>query len=149
MKEFLQLTLRSSGPAFKRGRRRDIRASRAACPQRLEEPRMARDHESTLDKLVRRLRARDVAVRVHAAVVLSEMGPAAAEAVPWLLQALSDADAHVRRLAAWTLGYVGEGEPEVADALQGALRDDDEGVCRMAAAALALIGLAGGPALAG
>jgi HEAT repeat protein len=71
------------------------------------------------------------------------MGPAAAPAVPGLLQALSEEDAHVRRLAAWSLGYVGAAEPEAADALQGALRDDDDGVRRMAGAALALLGLGG------
>jgi hypothetical protein len=105
---------------------------------------MAREQGKPLiEKLVRRLRSSDVAVRVHAAVVLSERGPAAAEAVPGLLQALSDADAHVRRLAAWVLGYTGAAEPEAAAALQGALRDEDDGVRRLAGASLALLSLAG------
>jgi HEAT repeat protein len=92
--------------------------------------------ELSLAVLVGRLRDEDVVVRLHAAVLLSELGDAAVEAVPGLLAALAAEDARVRRVAAWTLGYVGRGSAETLPALQRACADADADVRQTACSAL-------------
>lgn len=73
----------------------------------------------------------DAELRPLAASGLRQLGPAAADAVPMLGQALAgDEDEYVRLHAAWALAAVG---PAAVDELIEALRDDD-GYTRSAAA---------------
>jgi hypothetical protein len=104
---------------------------------------LRRPEELSVAGLVGRLRHEDVVVRLHAAVLLSELGDAAATAVPGLLEALDVEDAHVRRVAAWTLGYVGRGAAETVPALRRACADPDEAVRQTACAALETLESAG------
>src|SRR5262245_2586029 len=92
--------------------------------------------EGRVARLLWRLASEDAAVRVHAALALSELGPEAPAALPGLVAALESGDPHTRRVAAWALGYVGPGGGATA-ALARALADADEGVRQEAAAALA------------
>lgn len=80
-------------------------------------------------------------VRVTAADLLGELGPAAADAIPALINALSDTDATVRSRAAEALGAVGPGNPQVVGALTAQLKTADarsaaRGLARCGAAAL-------------
>ncbi len=63
--------------------------------------------EERLERLMRRLRSADDAVRIHAALRLTGEGIDAARARPALTEALNDGDPEVRRLAAWTLARLG------------------------------------------
>lgn len=81
-------------------------------------------------------------VRVTAADLLAEMGPAAADAIPALINALSDPDAAVRSRAAEALGVVGPGNAQVVAALTAQLKTPEarsaaRGLARCGAAALA------------
>lgn len=64
--------------------------------------------------------AADCRVRWAAADALGKIGPAAAEAVPALTAALTDADWDVRRAAADALGRIGPEAAEVVPALTAA-----------------------------
>jgi HEAT repeat protein len=74
-----------------------------------------------------------------AALVLGDLAPAAREAIPALIHALSNADAGLRRRAAVALGRFGAEAAAAVPALRSALADSDEGVRSFAATALALI----------
>lgn len=89
-----------------------------------------------LARMARRLRADDLAVRVHAAIVLSELGQSANAIEPDLIEALNDADADIVRIAAWVLGYVGG--PKSLVALR-AFQHPNEQVERMAKASVRLL----------
>ncbi len=97
---------------------------------------MTNDPNARLQKLIRRLRSKNDVKRVHAGLLLGNMGPAAKEAVPTLLDLLREANAKDRRLAAWTLGYLGAAAAEAIPALLVAVSDPDEGVRKMAREAL-------------
>jgi hypothetical protein len=62
------------------------------------------------ERLLRRLRAPDEAVRVHAALRLTGPGVNAGLVRPGLEQALADPDPHVRRLAGWVLARLARDE---------------------------------------
>jgi HEAT repeat protein len=86
-----------------------------------------------------------VAVRVHAAFLLTELGDEAKPALPALIAAREEAEAHLREVAAWVLGHLGRAGLEVHGPLRGAQVDPDEGVRTVAAAALARMAPALGP----
>jgi HEAT repeat protein len=98
---------------------------------------MEGDQESRVQRLIHRLRHQDPVVRIHAAILLGDMGPAAREAVPPLIELLNGGGVQDRRLAVVTLGHIGAAE--AIPALNGALRDADEAVRRLADSALAKI----------
>jgi HEAT repeat protein len=87
-----------------------------------------------LDTLIALLNDPDPLRRIHAGMLLCGMGPAAAPAVPRLVEMLQAGDAQDRRLASWTLGDIGVAEATTA--LDEALNDQDEVVRRFAAEAL-------------
>jgi HEAT repeat protein len=86
--------------------------------------------------LTRRLHDPDLVVRVHAGILLGDLGPAAGPAVPALLELLRGDVVQDRRLAALTLGRIGHAAAAAIPALRQALRDPDATVRRFAAAAL-------------
>jgi HEAT repeat protein len=94
--------------------------------------------DSTLrvQKLILRLRASKQLIRLHAGCLLGQMGPAAKDAVPHLLELLHSHDVSDRKLAAWTLGYIGRAAIEAVPALRAATQDDNESVRLLAASAL-------------
>jgi HEAT repeat protein len=75
----------------------------------------------------------DPVIRLHAAVILTELGEAALPAVPALLDALRAEDALLRRVAAWTLGWVGKSDSSVVAALTRASREDTDDRVRQTA----------------
>jgi HEAT repeat protein len=89
-----------------------------------------------VQKLIRRLKHDDPLKRIHAGLLLGDMGAAATEAVPTLLEMLNGSSVQDRKLAAVALGYIGRGAVEAVPALRHAMRDTDEVVRRLAAAAL-------------
>jgi HEAT repeat protein len=93
------------------------------------------------EKLIRRLSHPDPVVQIHAGLLLGDMGPAAREAVPTLLEMLKGPTVQGRKLAAMTLGSIGL--PETVPALQQALEDSNEVVRKLAAGALAKINPSG------
>jgi HEAT repeat protein len=99
--------------------------------------------ESRVQKLIRRLKHEDHLVRIHAGALLGDMGLAAKEAVPALLELLTGDSVQDRKLAAMTLGYIGQGASEAVPALRNALHDPEDAVRRLAASALAKIDDAG------
>jgi HEAT repeat protein len=97
---------------------------------------MESDSELRIQKLIRRLEAPDPVVRLHAAVVLGDMGVAAAEAVPTLIGLLKSDSAADRKRAAWTLGHLGAAAAPAVPILTQCLCDSDPGVRAFAEAAL-------------
>jgi HEAT repeat protein len=85
---------------------------------------------------MRRLHSPDALKRVHACVLLADMGAQAKEAVPTLLQLLQEDNPHSRKLAAWTLGSIGQGAGEAIPVLMVAVRDSQDEVRKMAREAL-------------
>lgn len=85
--------------------------------------------------------------RVTVAGILSELGPAAASAVPALLDLLGDDESELRAAAAEALGYVGG--PAVAGRLAACLDDHESEVREAAAWALARLGPAARAAVPG
>jgi HEAT repeat protein len=84
------------------------------------------DIEATGDAvtlLVEQLQASDPQVRANAAVALGQLGPAAKDAVPALLEALSD-ETVASGSAVFALQQIGEGGDLVARALTVLLRDE-------------------------
>ncbi|MBT3268652.1 hypothetical protein HN371_15965 [Candidatus Poribacteria bacterium] len=79
-------------------------------------------------------------VRARAAETLGDMGMAAAESVPRLVDAARDGDASARRYAVEALGTTAQGTAAATQTLAGALADDDERVRRNAVLSLARIG---------
>src|SRR5262245_23596156 len=75
-----------------------------------------------LDKFLAALKSKDPAARLQAVVALADLGPAAAPAVPPLLELLRDKNEDLRLNAALALGKVGK--PAVAP-LTEALQDPD------------------------
>jgi vesicle coat complex subunit len=94
-----------------------------------------------------RLPFHDADVRRSAADALSNIGPAAADAVPALAEALKDQDTGVRRSAADALSNIGPAAADAVPALAEALKDQDTGVRRSAAYALSNIGPAAAEAV--
>jgi HEAT repeat protein len=78
-------------------------------------------------------------LRVGAAVYLGNIGPAAKEAIPDLIEALKDKDEDVREQAATALGKTGAEARPAVPALRLALQDDAGGVRKAAAGALTQI----------
>ena len=78
---------------------------------------MTNNSVDRLQKLIRRLRSPDDLKRLHAAVLLADMGPDAREAVPTLLEMLQDESPKRRKLAAWALGSLGTAAGEAIPAL--------------------------------
>ncbi len=78
--------------------------------------------------------------RKHAAVTLGQIGPAAKDAVPHLVELLKDPDALVRRAAAGALGMIGAAAKDAVPHLIDLLKDSDTDVRRAAAGALGMIG---------
>jgi len=79
-------------------------------------------------------------VRVAAAQVLGDLGPAARNAVPALVEALRDRDPTLRRNAAFALGKIRAKPALVVPALAGLLSDRNEEVRMYAAIALKKFG---------
>ncbi|HWG45212.1 MAG TPA: hypothetical protein VN688_20780 [Gemmataceae bacterium] len=86
--------------------------------------------------LIERLSDPAFDVRVHAGVLLSEMGAKADQALPRLRELLKADDVRDRRLAALTLGSLVREVAEALPSLLYALHDEDETVRRLAAEAL-------------
>jgi HEAT repeat protein len=84
--------------------------------------------------------------RVTAVDLLSELGPAASEAVPALIAALNDPDRAVRARAAVALGSVGKDDPQVVTALAGKLSSDE---AKFVAQSLVKCGVIAEPAIPG
>jgi HEAT repeat protein len=101
-----------------------------------------------IQTLTRRLHDPDLVVRVHAGLLLGDLGPTASPALPALLDLLRGDVVQDRRLAALTLGRIGHAAAAAIPALRQALRDADATVRRFAAAALAEIEPAPGQAKA-
>jgi hypothetical protein len=93
------------------------------------------------------LEDKDESVRTKAFSALREIGPAAAEAVPALIEALKDKDKRVRRYAAEALGEIGPKAEKAVPVLINALKDKDEYVRSNAAFALGKIGKKAVPVL--
>jgi HEAT repeat protein len=85
-----------------------------------------------LQKLIRRLKSADELKRIHAGLLLGEMGAEAGKAVPTLLEVLHDENVQHRKMAVWTLGKIGQKAVEAVPALLVALRDTNEEVRNMA-----------------
>jgi len=85
--------------------------------------------------LVRGLRGPRIGRRT-AAEQLAAIGPAAAEAVPALAQALADEEPEVRRAAVRALGAIGPAAWTTVPALRELEQDDDEVLRDLAAAAV-------------
>ena len=86
------------------------------------------------------LRNSDAEVRIAAAWALSQMGPAAAKAVPGLAKALTDPDPLVRSMSAVALRSMGPKALDAVPALIAALSDPEPTVRAPAADALGHIG---------
>jgi HEAT repeat protein len=97
---------------------------------------MTTDSDARLQKLIRRLKSADDLKRIHAGLLLGEMGAEAGKAVPTLLELLHDQNVYHRKVAVWTLGKIGQRAVEATPALLMALRDSNEGVRKMACEAL-------------
>jgi HEAT repeat protein len=100
---------------------------------------MVDEQETRTQRLIRRLKARDFLVRLHAGLALCGLGREAREAVPTVIELLQADGVSDRKMAAWTLGYIGPGVAEAVAALRHALQDADPGVRMRAAEALAKI----------
>jgi HEAT repeat protein len=100
----------------------------------------------SVSELEQMLRNPDPAVQAQGAFGLSQMGPAAREAVPALVECLKK-ESIVRQKAALALGAIGEDASESVPALAELLRDPEWTVRRQAAMALGRIGPAAGKAL--
>jgi HEAT repeat protein len=85
------------------------------------------------------LKHQDGNVRSGAASVLGEIGPAAKDAVPDLIEALKDRD--MRPIAVGALGRIGPAAKDAVPALIEALKDQHFIVCNAAAKALEQIRL--------
>ena len=93
---------------------------------------MTTDPDARLQKLIRRLKSADELKRIHAGLLLGEMGAEAGKAVPTLLEVLHDQNVQHRKIAVWTLGNIGQRAAEAVPALLVALRDTNEEVRKMA-----------------
>jgi len=93
---------------------------------------MTTDPDARLQKLIRRLKSADELKRIHAGLLLGEMGAEAGKAVPTLLEVLHDENVKHRKIAVWTLGKIGQRAVEAVPALLVALRDTNEEVQKMA-----------------
>jgi HEAT repeat protein len=102
-------------------------SERAATPER---------SKGIIDLAMKSMAAAQPELRESAAKTLGEMGPAAAVAIPQLLEALDDDEPFVREFAATSLGQIGTTTTEVLEALTLATEDEDEVVAEKAAAAL-------------
>jgi HEAT repeat protein len=100
---------------------------------------MTPESATRIETLTRRLHDPDLVVRVHAGLLLGDLGPAASPALPALLALLQGDVVQDRRLAALTLGRIGHPAAAAIPALRRALRDPDATVRRFADAALAEI----------
>ena len=91
-----------------------------------------------VNKQIRRIKSKNVEVRVDAAEALGQIGPAAIMA---LIQALKDkGDSSVRYSSGKALGQIGPKAKAAVPALAQALKDEDEWVRANAAEALGRIG---------
>jgi len=106
------------------------------------------DPNLRVQKLIHRLQSPEYLVRLHAGCLLGQMGAAAKEAVPALLELLRSGGTADRKLAAWALGYLGRGTAEATPALLAAARDSDESVRMLANSALEKIAATAQPAAA-
>jgi len=97
---------------------------------------MTTDPDARLQKLIRRLKSADELKRIHAGLLLGEMGTEAGKAVPTLLEVLHDENVKHRKIAVWTLGKIGQGAVEAVPALLVALKDTHEEVRKLAREAL-------------
>jgi hypothetical protein len=98
---------------------------------------MMGDQESRVQRLMARLRHEDSVVRIHAGILLGDMGRAARKAIPSLLDLLNCGSVQDRKMAVVTLGHIGAAQAILA--LRHALRDTDPVVRRLAGSALARI----------
>ncbi len=116
------------------------RDSRAYTPAVLALSRIDVSAKQALPTLVRRFKTGWFG-HDGAAAALGEMGPAAADAVPVLIAALSNRFSKPRLLAAQALGRIGPPAAEAVGALKEVLKGNEEGpVGRAAGAALRAIG---------
>jgi len=81
-----------------------------------------------IESLSAHLREESATSRITAAVALENLGARAVDAVPVLVQALSDRDAGVRVASARALGQMGSLATEAVPALNQAISDDDHAV---------------------
>ncbi len=101
--------------------------------------------EAILPRVTERLK--DPATQEKALRVLSRMGPAAAPAVPLVVELLGNADAHHRRELLFALASIGPDAAAATPALAQALSDSDEDVRVAAGFALGNIGPAASAAV--
>ena len=82
----------------------------------------AKSPEKNKKKIVAKMKKillkKDRADRAYAAAALEDIGPAAADAVPELIQALKDEDADIAASAERTLKHLGASAPALAEALE-------------------------------
>ena len=69
------------------------------------------------------LKSKEPRIRMHGALGLAQIGPAARKALPALLQAVRDEDIRVRASAAQALGSIGSAAVEAIPALEDLLND--------------------------
>jgi HEAT repeat protein len=86
------------------------------------------------------LKSPDTDKKANACAELAKAGPAAAPAVPDLIELLKDKDPLVRHLAAYTLGQIGPKAASAIPALQEARNDPDRDVMMNAVDALRNLG---------
>ncbi|HJU90983.1 MAG TPA: HEAT repeat domain-containing protein [Gemmatimonadaceae bacterium] len=95
-----------------------------------------------LSEWVRQLDDRSPSARIHAAYVIAELGPAAAQAVPALRLKLGDADPVMRYAAVWALSEIGTAARVALPELAAHAEDDEVGDVRwIAAKALRKLGV--------
>ena len=98
---------------------------------------------SVVPRLMRRYRdadADDVAVRLPVMELLRDLGPAAVDAVPVLIDGVRSGDLSIQQQAVWALGAIGPEAEEAVPALMGLLDAEDALLRKDAVEALKVIG---------
>ena len=98
-------------------------------------------------RLIEKLHAGDVDVRIWSAYTLGQIGPDASSATSGLARALVDTDKNVRAVAARSLGQIRAAAARVIDALAKSTSDTDPRVRKWSVISLGQIGPAAGAAV--
>jgi len=105
-------------------------------PPRAPSGQAAGRNREVVSGLIEALRDLDPDVRQHSAIALAAIGP---EAIPALIQVLTDKIKERRAAAAYALGQMGEAARDAMPSLLTVLKDDDAAVRRSAAQAISRI----------
>jgi len=97
---------------------------------------MTTGQDSLIVTLIQNLQAAELTIRIHAGLLLGQMGLEARPALPALLHLRNSMDVHDRRLATMTLGSLAHDLTEAVPPLLNALHDEDDAVRRLASEAL-------------